>query len=86
MAIDFIRILSSLLLFVLVFGMSATVDVESLTSQIKNGRAIGTGLALQFILLPAIGFSTVKLFQLEHATGIILLVITSSPGGSYSNW
>jgi predicted Na+-dependent transporter len=25
-------------------------------------------------------------FQLDHPTGVALLVVTSSPGGSYSNW
>jgi predicted Na+-dependent transporter len=86
MGIDILRYVSSTLLFFLVFGMSATVDVESLKAQLKNTKAVCIGLLLQFVLLPLIGFITVKVFNLDHASGLILLVVTSSPGGSYSNW
>lgn len=84
--VDFFGIVGSLLLFCLVFGMSATVDIHSLQSQLHNVRAIGTGLVLQFLVLPLVGFLTVKIFNMDHTTGVVLLVICSSPGGSYSNW
>jgi len=87
---DVIGILSSIagnvLLFLLVFGMSATVETSHMQEQIKNKKAIATGLGCQFILLPLLGFLVLYLTQLEHAVGISLLVVTSSPGGSYSNW
>lgn len=76
----------ALLLFCLVFGMSATVDSRSLMAQINNKKAIATGLFLQFVVLPALGFMVVKTLNLSHAMGITLLIVTSSPGGSYSNW
>jgi predicted Na+-dependent transporter len=66
--------------------MSATVDVSHLKQQVTNFRAIGIGLFIQFLVLPLFGYTIVKTLNLDHATGIILLVITSSPGGSYSNW
>ena len=84
--VDVLRIVGSVLLFCLVFGMSATVDVHSLQAQLHNCKAIGSGLVLQFLFLPAVGYLTVRCFDLDHATGIILLVVTCSPGGSYSNW
>jgi len=84
--VDVLRIVGSVLLFCLVFGMSATVDVHHLQDQLHNVKALGSGLVLQFLLLPVVGYLTVRCYQLEYATGIILLVITSSPGGSYSNW
>ena len=74
------------LLFFLVFGMSATVDVRTLAAQLHNGRAISTGIFLQFAILPLCGFLAVRFFELERSAGISLLVVTSSPGGSYSNW
>lgn len=82
----FIEITSSVLLFCLVFGMSATVDIFALQAQLKNRRAILTGLFLQFVVLPFAGFVVVKALNLGHPTGVTLLVVTSSPGGSYSNW
>lgn len=54
--------------------------------QARNAPAICIGLGTQFLILPAIGFLVVKILQLPKETGIMLLVSTTSPGGSYSNW
>jgi predicted Na+-dependent transporter len=84
--IDYVELAGNLLLFLLVFGMSATVDVKALVAQMKNKRAILTGCFLQFGILPLLGFIIVKSLDMSEAMGITLLVVTSSPGGSYSNW
>ncbi|CAB9496396.1 Ileal sodium/bile acid cotransporter [Seminavis robusta] len=76
----------NVLLFALVYGMSATVDIDNLREQLGNRNALMTGVFCQFFLLPALGFIVVKAFRLQHTLGIPLLVVTSSPGGSYSNW
>ena len=73
-------------LFFLVYGMSATVDFSHFQTQSKNKRGIGTGILLQFLVLPLLGFTVVKVLQLERMYGVTLLIITSSPGGAYSNW
>ena len=78
--------LGIVLLFCLVFGMSATVDIEALKQQLCNKEAIVSGLFLQFGIVPLLGFAVVKILKLDHATGVTLLVVSSSPGGSYSNW
>ena len=83
---DWIALAGNVLLFALVFGMSATVDIDCLKQQVGNYRAIGAGLVCQFVILPLLGFAVVKAFQLPTAQGITLIVVTSSPGGSYSNW
>jgi len=75
-----------ILLFFLVFGMSATVDIPRMKKQMRNRSALLIGIALQFVILPFVGFVIVKLLNLPAPLGITLLVITSSPGGSYSNW
>jgi len=80
------EIISSSLLFILVFGMSATVDINSLRQQLRNKRGILTGIFVQFIILPFFGFATVQALNLDDSLGLTLMVITSSPGGSYSNW
>jgi predicted Na+-dependent transporter len=77
---------SSVLLYFLVFGMSATVDIRQLRKQVRNRNAILIGISLQFIILPFLGFVVVKLLKMNSTIGITLLVVTSSPGGSYSNW
>lgn len=70
----------------LAFGMSATVDSKSLVIQVRNTKAISTGIFMQFIVLPFLGFLSVKMFQMENIAGLMLLIVTSSPGGSFSNW
>lgn len=82
-------VVSNLLLFFLIFGLSATVDVKNLKRQWRNKFAIGTGVAMQFLIMPVLGFVAVMALRdqgLTSAMGITLLVVTSSPGGSYSNW
>jgi len=66
--------------------MSATVDIGHMKKQMRNRAALGIGLFLQFIVLPFVGFLIVKILNLSTPVGITLLVVTSSPGGSYSNW
>ena len=81
-----LEIVGNVLLFFLVFSMSATVDARSMHQQLRNKNAIFLGVFCQFVLLPFLGFLIVKLFKLNAPIGITLLVVTSSPGGSYSNW
>jgi predicted Na+-dependent transporter len=83
---DWIALAGNILLFALVFGMSATVDINCMKEQVRNRGAILTGIALQFVVLPLLGFAVVNIMNLPHGLGITLLVLTSSPGGSYSNW
>lgn len=85
MAVSFLDVIGNVLLFALVFGMSATVDTASMKNQICNKKAICLGLFCQFVMIPFLGFLAVMLLDLDPALGITLLVLVSSPGGSYSN-
>lgn len=79
--------LSNAFLFALVFGLSATVETDELWMQLRNKRAVGTGALMQFVVMPFLGYFAVRAFgdALSPGVGIILLVVTSSPGGSFSN-
>lgn len=46
----------------------------------------GLGLFCQFIVLPFLGYIVVMIFSLPPTSGITLMIVVSSPGGSYSNW
>ena len=81
-----LELFGAVLLFCLVFGMSATVEFDQLKAQATNRKAIFTTLILQFLCLPFLGFLIVSSLGLDQPTGIALLVVTTSPGGSYSNW
>jgi predicted Na+-dependent transporter len=83
---------SNVLLFVLVFGLSATVQYPALRRELHNKRALAVGLGMQFLVLPLFGFLAVLLMtatsssHFTQAMGISLLVVVSSPGGSFANW
>jgi len=85
----FFEISSNMFLFLLIFGLSATVDIDALRKQLQNKFALITGVGMQFIIMPFLGYLAVILLQdhgLSPAMGITLLIVTASPGGSYSNW
>jgi len=80
---------SNALLFMLIFGMAGTVDVMQLKRQLNNRYAIVIGVIMQFVIMPLLGFLSVTLLKdrgLTPPMGIALLIVTASPGGSYSNW
>ncbi|KAL7527905.1 hypothetical protein ACHAXR_005978 [Thalassiosira sp. AJA248-18] len=74
------QIVTSLLLFFLVMGMASTVDIRDILPCTIDG------LCCQFVILPLIGYLIVLVFSLPPPVGITLLIVVSSPGGSYSNW
>jgi predicted Na+-dependent transporter len=83
---DLLEIIGNLLLFTLIFCMSSTVDVKSMKEQMQNKKAILAGIISQFFVMPFLGFLVVNALNLPHDIGLTLLIVTSSPGGSYSNW
>ncbi|KAL3924126.1 MAG: hypothetical protein SGILL_001235, partial [Bacillariaceae sp.] len=70
--------------------MSATVDGKDFRNHFKyNKKSIVTGILTQFGIMPILGFLVVIAFFNAGYTqimGLSPLVITASPGGSYSNW
>lgn len=84
--VQYLDIAGDVLLFTLVFSMSATVDITCFKQQIQNKTAIVSGICLQFVIIPFLGFLVVNLSNVPTTTGLMLMVITTSPGGSYSNW
>jgi hypothetical protein len=79
-------IAGNVLLFAPVFGFSASIRIDKLKEQLQNRTAILVGIRRQFFLLPALGFLVVLFMDFEPPVGLSILVLTSSPGGSYSNW
>ena len=79
-------VLGNFFLFLLILGMAGTTDLTGFREKLRNVRGIGCGLATQFLLLPFLGFCAVKAFNLERLYGVMLLIVTSSPGGGFSGW
>lgn len=78
--------LSYLLLFLLIFGLTSTVELTNFRSSLQDVRSLVVGVGCQFVVLPLLGFAVVRMLELPPLYGLVLLVTVSSPGGSYSNW
>ena len=74
------------LLALLFFGLSATVEVAAFRSKFEEKRGLVCGACCQFGVVPLLGYLATRAFQLPPHYGVTLLVLCSSPGGSYSNW
>jgi len=83
---EYMVLLSASLLFLLKVNIAASVDMRAFIARLdrKGGMAIGVGC--QFIILPFCGFCIAHFLQLEPLYGMALMVIMTSPGGSFSNW
>jgi sodium/bile acid cotransporter 2 len=79
-------VLGNFFLFLLILGMAGTTDLTGFREKLRNYKGIGCGLACQFFLLPFLGFTAVKIFGLPQIYGVMLLIVTSSPGGGFSGW
>ncbi|KAK1736145.1 bile acid:sodium symporter family protein [Skeletonema marinoi] len=76
----------NIFLFLLVMGMASTVDIKIMRQQLRNYKAISIGLFCQFFLMPFFGYLVTIAFNLPVPVGVTLIIVVSSPGGSYSNW
>ena len=77
------------LLYLLICGLSASVDSKVFRSIVLNSnRGIFVGLFCQFLLMPFLGFVAVMTFigKNNYPIGMTLLVVTSSPGGGFSKY
>lgn len=66
--------------------MAGSVHKQPFNRQIINSGAWLTGLFLQFVILPLLGFLLTSTLELDFYSGVTLIILTTSPGGVYSNW
>ena len=82
-----IPIVSNTLLYLLIACLATECDISRWRRRSKKlMRGIGIAMCLQFLMLPLIGFITVKMWNLSQINGVMLMIVVSSPGGAYSNW
>ena len=78
---------SNALLFLLIAGMAGSCDALELRSKfVSQRRGIVAGIASQYVLLPLLGFMSLRLWPQDPVVTITLLVLTTSPGGGFSGW
>ena len=74
-----------LALAIIMFGLGLDLTIGDFKRVGRAPRAVAIALACQLLLLPAICFGLVVLFDLPALLGIGMLLLAASPGGTTAN-
>ncbi len=70
---------------IIMFGLGLSLTPEDFRRVARHPRAVAVALACQLVLLPAICFGLVKLFDLPPLLAVGMLLLAASPGGTSAN-
>ena len=74
-----------LALAIIMFGLGLDLTVGDFKRVGRAPKAVAVALACQVVLLPAVCFGLVVLFDLPALLGIGMLLLAASPGGTTAN-
>jgi BASS family bile acid:Na+ symporter len=72
-------------LAIIMFGLGLGLTVDDFRRVGRHPKAVAVALACQLVLLPAVCFGLVLLFDLPPFLGIGMLLLAASPGGTTAN-
>jgi len=72
-------------LAIIMFGLGLGLTVADFKRVGQHPRAVVVALTCQLVLLPAVCFGLVRLFDLDPLLGIGMLLLAASPGGTTAN-
>jgi bile acid:Na+ symporter, BASS family len=72
-------------LAIIMFGLGLGLTVGDFRRVAKHPKAVAVALACQLVLLPAVCFGLVVLFDLPPLLGIGMMLLAASPGGTSAN-
>ncbi|WP_291328335.1 bile acid:sodium symporter family protein [Desulfovibrio sp. UCD-KL4C] len=75
----------ALCLGIIMFGMGLTLEIEDFTLAIKNYKAVGLGVLLQYTVMPVLAVILSSLLGLPQEALIGMVVVGACPGGTASN-
>ncbi|BCX46382.1 bile acid:Na+ symporter (BASS) family [Haloferula helveola] len=70
---------------VIMLGMGLTLRFADFAEVARQPKTVGAGVAAQFLIMPAAGWVVSKLFALEPALALGLILVSCCPGGTASN-
>lgn len=82
---EFAAIALPLALGIIMFGLGLDLTPGDFARVARQPKAAGVALACQLLLLPAICFGLVLLFQLPPILAVGMLLLAASPGGTTAN-
>ena len=69
----------------IMLGMGLTLNASDFLHVLKRPKWIIIGLCLQFVLMPFLGYSIAKAFELSPLFSVGIILVSSCPGGTASN-
>ncbi len=66
-------------------GMGLTLNVSDFLHVLQRPKWVMIGLCLQFIIMPLLGYSLAKIFELPPLFAVGMILVSSCPGGTASN-
>ena len=72
-------------LMVIMFGMGTTLKMDDFRLILKRPLDVCIGVIAKFLIMPLSGFILAKIFKLEGALAVGLILLGSVPGGTASN-
>lgn len=72
-------------LAIIMFGLGLTLTVADFRRVARTPRAVVVALGLQIVVLPAIAFGLVTVFDLEPLLAVGVMLLAASPGGTTAN-
>lgn len=73
------------MLGIIMFGMGMTMTVDDFKGVLQSPKAVGIGVAAQFIVMPGLAYALCQLFQLPSEIAIGVILVGCCPGGTASN-
>jgi len=75
----------NMIMALMMFGVSLGLKVSDFTAVLKSPKAPLTGLATQFLLLPAFTYGLILLVKPDPGLALGMMLVSACPGGSFSN-
>lgn len=72
-------------LAIIMLGMGVTLTLEDFQRVAKRPGLVVIGFVAQFLIMPSLGWTLAKLFQLEPGLAVGLILVSCCPGGTASN-
>ena len=69
----------------IMFGMGITLQADAFRAVLRTPRKVVLGVMAQFLIMPLLGFSLARGFELETGLAAGLILVSCCPGGTASN-
>jgi bile acid:Na+ symporter, BASS family len=70
---------------IIMLGLGLSLTLDDFRRVARHPKAVGIALVCQLLVLPAVAFGLVRLFDLPALLGIGLMLLAASPGGTSAN-